>query len=89
MANVVKESNIKLDKMENTKFHPRPSSSCSDRLKILNESNLLCFGESCTEEELAKWEMLCNEDTVSAQLDHIAGKMYANGVEFKNGKFEF
>ena len=89
MANVVKESNIKLDEMVNTKFSPRATSSSSARLKILNESNLLCFGKSCTEKELAKWEMLCNEDTVSAQLDHMAGKMYANGVEFKNGKFEF
>jgi len=89
MANVVKESNVKLDEMVNTKFSPRATSSCSARLKILNESNLLCFGKSCTEEELAKWEMLCNEDTVSAQLDNLAGTMYANGVEFKNGKFEF
>ena len=90
MANVVKgKSDLRLDKMEDIKFSPRPTSSSYARLKILNESNLLCFGKSCTEEELAKWEMLCNEDTVSAQLDNIAGKMYANNVEFKNGKFEF
>ncbi|MHA1561109.1 MAG: hypothetical protein ACTSPA_03210 [Promethearchaeota archaeon] len=90
MANVIKEkSTVRLDKMDDVKFSPRPTSSSYARLKILNESNLLCFGRSCTEEELAKWEMLCNEDTVSAQLDHMAGKMYANGVEFKNGKFEF
>ena len=90
MANVVKEkSDLRLDKTEEIKFSPRPTSSSYARLKILNESNLLCFGKSCTEEELAKWEMLCDEDTVSAQLDHIAGKMYANNVEFKNGKFEF
>ncbi len=90
MANVVKEkSNVKLDEMVNTKFSPRATSSSSARLKILNEFNLLCFGKSCNEEDLAKWEMLCNEDTISAQLDHLAGKMYANGVEFKNGKFEF
>ncbi|QEE17585.1 hypothetical protein DSAG12_03422 [Promethearchaeum syntrophicum] len=90
MANVVKgKFNVKLEEMADTKFSPRATSSASARLRILNESNLVCFGNSCTEEELAKWEMLCNEDTVTAQLDHMAGKMYANGVEFKNGKFEF
>jgi hypothetical protein len=90
MANVVKEkSDLNLDELVDTKFSPRANSSVSTRLRILNESKLLCFGKSCTEEELAKWEMLCNEDVESAQLDHLAGKMYANRVEFKNGKFEF
>ena len=89
MANVVKENlNIKLNEMADTKFSPRPTSSISARLRILNESNLLCFGKTCTEEELAKWEMLCNEDTATAQLDQMAGNMYAIGMEFKNGKFE-